>query len=100
MKLKRSKLAVSNLQRQFESKKPVFLSAFFMYRMYGISQRARDGGANMVRKYSMTRCHGWQGAAHGQDVRTGNCSCITCTSTIRGGRISQRAMDCGASHTF
>ena len=35
------------------------------------------------------------GVTHVQDVRTGICSCNTCTSTIHGGRISQRTTDGG-----
>jgi hypothetical protein len=51
-----------------------------MYRMYGIAQRAKDGGALMYRMY-------------GQVIAPG----ITCTSTIRGGRMSQGAMDGGVT---
>ena len=47
-----------------------------MYRMYGMSQGTRDGGEMNV-----------------QDVRADICSCNICTSTIRGGRMSQRAME-------
>jgi len=49
--------------------------------MGGISQRAKDGGANMS-----------------MDGRTDICSCNICTSTIRGGRMSQGAMDGGVTY--
>jgi hypothetical protein len=35
----------------------------------------------------MPRVQGWTGAANVQEVRTGNCSCISCTPTIHGGRM-------------
>ena len=47
-----------------------------MYRMYGIAQRAMDGGA-----------------LTSKDGSTDICSCNICTSTIPGGRMSQRARD-------
>ena len=54
-----------------------------MYRKYGISQRAMDGGEMNV-----------------QEVRADICSCNICTSTIRGGRISQRARDGGETISY
>ena len=52
---------------------------FFMYRMYGIAQGAKDGGARMYRMY-------------GQVIAPD----ITCISTIHGGHIAQGAKDVGA----
>ena len=44
-----------------------------MYRMYGMTQGAMEGGAAMYRMYGMSRCHGWQGVTNVQDVRTDIC---------------------------
>ena len=66
-----------------------------MYRMYGIAQGARDGGACMYRMYGIAQGARDGGACmyrmYGQIIAPS----IICTSTIHGGRIAQRAKDGG-----
>ena len=64
-----------------------------MYRMYGIPQGAKDGGAVMYR--SLTDIHVFRDTSTSctSDVRADICSCNICTSAVPGGRIPQGAME-------
>jgi len=57
------------------------MQAFFMYRMYGMSQGAKDGGAAMYRMYGMSQGARDGGAAMYGVYRMLISSCFYCRGT-------------------